>query len=472
MRTVLLGQQGKKDYSRREERRMKKKNFFTPIACLLAILCLISTFANIGERYVLKASRDIKGFSLIFGNYDISEYTAIYEPVGTWLSLIRLSVIFTLIIIVIIGIMTAIKNNRLTNVLAAIGATVNVVMLIIDPYLIRLIGEGQNDKTTGIVTLGIGEVGYFLYVLANILIFFISFILIIGEKNSYADTTFSIINTIILGLFVVITLYPILNTLAVSVNDGLDALRGGIYLWPRKFTWENYTTVFSKESLVQASIVTVARTVLSTVLHLFTTALLAYVLTRNEFLFSKQISILYVLTMYVNGGMIPTYMLYKNLGLTNNFWVYVLPGMVSAFNMIVIRTYMNGLPNSLVESAQVDGAGHLRIFFRIILPLCKPVLATVALFIAVYQWNAWFDAMLFNQLRADLTTLQYELMKLLSSVTNQGANANSMEHAASMVTPTSVRAATTIVTSLPIVMLYPFLQRYFVTGLTIGGVKE
>lgn len=451
---------------------MKRKNFFTPIICLLALLCLFSTFASIGERYVLKTSRDIKGFSLIFGNYNVEEFTNIYEPLGTWLNLIRLSILLSIIVLVAIGILTFVKNVRGMHILAAVAAVLNVIMLIMVPYLVRLIGEEQTDKASGIVTLGVGEVGYFLYVLANILVFFISFILIIGDKNSYADTTFSIINTIVLGIFVIVTLYPILNTLAVSFNDGLDALRGGIYLWPRKFTWENYSTVFNKESLVQASIITVSRTVLSTVLHLFTTALLAYVLTRNEFLFSKQVSVLYVLTMYINGGMIPTYLLYKNLGLTNNFWVYVLPGMVSAFNMIVIRTYMNGLPNSLVESAQVDGAGHLRIFFRIILPLCKPVLATVALFIAVYQWNSWFDAMLFNQLRAELTTLQYELMKLLSSVTNQGANANAMEHAASMVTPTSVRAATTIVTSLPIVMLYPFLQRYFVTGLTIGGVKE
>lgn len=451
---------------------LKKRNVFTPIACLLALLCFFSTFASIGERYIIRAAQKISGFSLLFGNYDISEYTEIYEPVGTRLLILRLGILFTIAVLILIGVLTLVKLTRGVNILALAAAAVNAVLLLLLPVLARSIGPEQTDKTKGIVTLGIGETGYFLYVIVNILIIFISFIVITGTKNSYADTTFSIINTIVLGVFVIVTLYPIINTLAISFNDGLDALRGGIYLWPRKFTWENYITVINKDSLVQASIVTVSRTVLSTVLHLFTTALLAYVLTRKEFLLGKQISLLYVLTMYVNGGMIPTYLLFKNLGLTNNFWVYVLPGMVSAFNMIVIRTFMNGLPNSFVESAQVDGAGHFRIFFRIILPLCKPVLATVALFIAVYQWNAWFDAMLYNQLNPKLTTLQYELMKLLSSVTNQGANANSMEHAASMVTPTSVRAATTIVTSMPIVILYPFLQRYFVTGLTIGGVKE
>ena len=133
---------------------------------------------------------------------------------------------------------------------------------------------------------------------------------------------------------------------------------------------------------------------------------------------------------------------------------------------------MNGLPDSLSESAQIDGAGYFKIFYKIILPLCKPVLATVALFIAVGHWNSWFDAMLYNGFNERLTTLQYELMKLLSSVTNQGASVEDMKNSGGMVTPTSVRAATTIVTALPIVCLYPFLQKYFISGLTIGGVKE
>lgn len=131
--------------------------------------------------------------------------------------------------------------------------------------------------------------------------------------------------------------------------------------------------------------------------------------------------------MYVNGGMIPTFLLYKGLGLTNSFWVYVIPGMVSAFNMLVIRTYMNGIPDSLEESAQLDGAGYTTIFLKIYCPLCKPVFATVALFVAVGQWNSWFDAMLYNRMNSDLTTLQYELMKLLSSVTNQGTSAEAHE---------------------------------------------
>lgn len=452
--------------------RNQRKNFFTPIFCIFAILTLLLRYVLIGERYVLRSTESISGFELIFGRFNLSDYMGIYESVGTWVLLIRILVIVVFLILIAIGVITFVQRSKLTNLIAMIGAGINTLLLVFAPYLIRTIGEPQTVTKQGIVTMGIGEAGYFLLVVVNLSIILISIIIYNDVKSSYADNTFSIVNALALSLFVIVTLYPILNTLAVSFNDGLDALRGGIYLWPRKITLENYITVFSKESLIQASIVTVSRTVLSTFLHLFTTALLAYVLSRREFLLNKHVSLFYVLTMYINGGLIPTYLLYKELGLTNNFWVYVLPGMVSAFNMIVIRTYMNGLPNSLVESAQVDGAGHMKIFFRIILPLCKPVLATVALFIAVYQWNSWFDAMLFNQLNPRLTTLQYELMKLLSSVTNQGANAQSMKHAASMVTPTSIRAATTIITALPIVLLYPFLQRYFVTGLTIGGVKE
>ncbi len=291
-------------------------------------------------------------------------------------------------------------------------------------------------------------------------------------KKKPADIAFIIFNTITLTLFCIITLYPILNTLAVSFNEAVDTLIGGITLLPRKFTLANYRTVFRTNTLMQGAYISVLRTVIATFTHLLVTSLLSYVLSRKEFLFNKQVSRFYVLTMYVSGGMIPTLLLFKNLGLTNSFWVYIIPGAVSAFNMIVIRTYMNGLSDSLVESAQVDGAGHFKIFIRIILPLCKPVLATVALFIAVGQWNAWFDVMLYNSGRPDLTTLQYELMKLLSSVSQQSADPSSMKNAANMVTPESVRAAATIVTAFPIVCLYPFLQRYFVTGLTIGGVKE
>ena len=292
------------------------------------------------------------------------------------------------------------------------------------------------------------------------------------RKKSLSDRIFVICNTIFMIAFVVVTLYPVLNTLAISFNDGTDALRGGIYLLPRKFTLKNYITVLQKDNLITGAIVTVARTVVGTLLALVSNAILAFVVSRKNFLFKKQLSLFWVITMYVNGGLIPTFLLFKGLHLTNSFWVYVIPGMVNAFNMLVIRTYMNGIPDSLEESAQLDGAGYTTIFTKIISPLCKPVYATVALFVAVGQWNSWFDAMLYNRMSDKLTTLQYELMKLLSSVTNQGTSAEAMKNSTGTVTPTSVRAAATILTMLPIICIYPFLQQYFVAGLTLGGVKE
>ena len=291
------------------------------------------------------------------------------------------------------------------------------------------------------------------------------------KKTSVADKVFVTLNTLFMIMFVIITLYPVLNTLAISLNDGTDALRGGIYLLPRKFTWKNYITVLQKDNLIMGAYITVARTVIGTALALFANAILAFIVSRKRFMFKKQLSLFWVITMYVNGGMIPTFLLFKTLHLTNSFWVYVIPGMFSAFNMLVIRTYMNGISDSLEESAQLDGAGYTTIFLKIISPLCKPVYATVALFVAVGQWNSWFDAMLYNRMSTKLTTLQYELMKLLSAVTNQGGSAETLKNAVGAVTPTSVRAAATIITMLPIICIYPFLQKYFVKGITIGAIK-
>lgn len=295
----------------------------------------------------------------------------------------------------------------------------------------------------------------------------------VQKRVFISDIVFDVVKWIFLIFFFLATLYPILNTLAISFNEGLDAIRGGITIFPRQFTLDNYRSVLSKNSLMTGAYNTVLRTVIGTVSQLFLTSLLAFVLSRKEFIFRTPITLLFIFTMYFNAGLIPNYLWLNRLGFTNTFWVYIIPGMISAFNLLVIRTYIRGIPESLVESAQIDGAGYFTIFMKVIIPLCKPVLATVALFIAVGQWNSWFDTMIYNGFSERYTTLQYELMKLLSSVTSQGANANDMKNAGvSMVTPMSIRAATTIITALPIVSLYPFLQRYFISGLTIGGVKE
>lgn len=284
---------------------------------------------------------------------------------------------------------------------------------------------------------------------------------------------FVICNTIFLVLFTIVTLYPVWNTVAYSFNDGLDAVRGGIYLWPRKFSVESYNKVLNIQGFMVGAKITVLRTLLGTLTSLIANALLAFIMSRKRFLFRSSLSLFWIITMYVNGGMIPVMLLFRYLHLTSSFWVYIVPGMVSAFNVMVLRTYMEDLPDELEESAQLDGAGYITIFIKIISPLCKPVYATIALFVAVWQWNSWFDAMLYNRMKTEYTTLQYELMKLLNSVmqTSGSANGNNNTSTAKQVTPVSVRSAATVVTMVPIICIYPFLQRYFVTGLTIGGVK-
>lgn len=290
---------------------------------------------------------------------------------------------------------------------------------------------------------------------------------------------FGTFNTVFMICLVMVTLYPFMNTIAVSFNEGSDTIRGGIYLWPREWTLQNYKAVFASGTIVPAFWISVARTVMSTILNLFLTTMLAYTLSRKEYVFRKQITFVFVLTMYFNAGLIPNYFLIKDLHLLNTFWVYVIPTMISAFNMIVIRTYIGGLHESLMESARIDGAGEFKIFMKVVFPLCKPVLATIALFVAVGAWNSWFDAFIYTSSRQHLSTLQYELMKLISSSMNANTNTGAShgagvtpESAASMVTPKSIRAAVTIVASVPILLVYPFMQKYFVVGLNVGSVKE
>ncbi|TYP76778.1 carbohydrate ABC transporter permease [Paenibacillus methanolicus] len=288
---------------------------------------------------------------------------------------------------------------------------------------------------------------------------------------------FHTLNTIFMIGIAIVTLYPFLNTLAISLNAGNDTIRGGIYLLPRVWTDQNYKAVFAGGTIYHAFWISVARTVLATVLSLFLTSMLAYAISRKEYVFRKPITIVVVMTMYFNAGLIPSYFLIRDLHLLNNFLVYIIPGLISAFNMIVIRTYIQTLPEGLIESAKIDGAGDFRTFISIILPLCQPVLATVALFVAVGQWNSWFDTFLYASSKQDLSTLQYELMKLLSSsmLSNSSAAVSSGADpgaARNMVTPMSIRAAITIVASLPILVVYPFLQKYFVHGMQLGSVKE
>ncbi len=297
----------------------------------------------------------------------------------------------------------------------------------------------------------------------------------IKRRRRRQDIAFPIVNTIILCLLMFLTLYPVINTVAYSFNDGTDALRGGIGLWPRVFSLKSYESILSDNSVYQAAFISAAKTVVTTLLNLFWTGMLAFALSRKEYVLRKVITTVLVLTMYVNAGMIPNYLLIsKTLGLRNTFLVYIIPTMFSCFNMIVIRTYIGGLPDALVESARIDGAGDIRVYWQIIFPLCTPVLATVALFVAVGAWNSWFDTYLYCGNAKDLYTLQYLLkMKLATTQASSNAAKTSAEalKTTTLTTPVTIRCAITVISTVPILVVYPFLQKYFVTGMALGSVK-
>ena len=311
-----------------------------------------------------------------------------------------------------------------------------------------------------------------------------------NNKNQYyaarkatqiSNIIFDTIIFLVLGFVVIATVYPFWNTVAISFNDGLDALKGGIKLWPRKFTWQNYKSLFVTDEIFHAGIISVTRTILQTVLSVFCTSMLAYALSRKEFVIRRPLTSILVISMYVNAGLIPGYMLIKHLHLIGTYAVYIIPCLVDVFNFILVRTYINGLPDSFVESARIDGANEFKIFLSIIMPLIVPSIAMISLFVAVGAWNSWFDTYLYCSNKPSLHSLQYVLMSYLQASQNQSASAadaNSMALAAasgassSMVTPISIRSSITVVATVPILVVYPFVQKYFVVGMTIGGVKE
>lgn len=295
-----------------------------------------------------------------------------------------------------------------------------------------------------------------------------------SRDSSLGDKIFDICNYTLLTLLMIVTLYPFINTLALSFNAASDSIKGGIYLWPREFSIENYKYVFREATIFNATLISVLRTVIGTVVTVFSSAMVAYTLSRQEYVLRKFVTLAFIITLYINGGLIPNFLLVRDLGLTNNFWVYIIPGLIGVFNLIVIRSFIEQLPESLIESARIDGAGDFRSFINIVMPLCLPVLATVSLFTAVYQWNSWFDVFLYNSSNVDLSTLQYELQKILQNANTTSSPESGFANSGTdsmKISPLSIRATMTIVASVPMIAIYPFLQKYFVKGLTVGGVK-
>lgn len=269
---------------------------------------------------------------------------------------------------------------------------------------------------------------------------------------------------------ILITVYPFLNVLAISFNDPMDTMRNVNFIIPRKFTLANYIYIFTENNMVMPFMLSVLKTVVGTGVGVIFTSMLAYVLSRKDFYFNKSFTILFIITMYVSGGMIPEYLLImRNLRMGNNFWVYIIPGMIWVYNVILMRSFIEGLPMALQEAAKIDGANDFVIWYKVILPLCTPVIATVSLFIAVGQWNSFMDTYLYAR---ELPTLQYVLYEIMESAQIKVDPHAAAQGVQNTVSPMSVRMAVTVVATLPILIVYPFLQKYFVGGMTLGAVKD
>ena len=286
------------------------------------------------------------------------------------------------------------------------------------------------------------------------------------KKMTTEDKVFHVFVCIFFVLFAIVTIYPLFRILTCSYILRTDDQLTGNALLQYKLSWENYQMVFKYDAFRQGLIITTLRTLIGTFLGVTVSSLLAFILSRKKFLFNKSLTFFWTITMYLQAGLIPILIIYYKMHLAHSFWVYILPGMVSVFNVMVMRTYMRSIPDSLEEAAQMEGAGYMRIFFSVVTPLCKPVYAAAAIFIAAYHWNSWFDSMVFNKFDLQYTTVNYELMKLFDSYYPKFATIRSAP------TSSSVIAAGIIVSAIPLTILYPFFQKHFVAGLTVGGIKE
>lgn len=280
---------------------------------------------------------------------------------------------------------------------------------------------------------------------------------------------------IVMIFVTIVTLYPFYYCVVQAFNNGMDSSLGGVYFFPRVPTLDNFITLLSDGNWGNAIFISIAKTAAGTALGLFATSILAYALSFEKILFKTVYYKLYIFTMYFSGGMIPFYILLKNIGLINSFWVYVIPGMINVYYMLIMINFFRTIPNSLYESARLDGANDFMIFIKIALPLSKASLATVGLFFAVQQWNAWIDSVYYIT-KAELRPMAFLMMEIInkSATASSISNAQSAGYAASAMqsTTTSLQMASMVLAVAPILMVYPFLQKYFVKGVMIGAVKE
>ena len=286
---------------------------------------------------------------------------------------------------------------------------------------------------------------------------------------------FNIFNYSFFTLFTFICVYPLWYVLIYAISDPARASKGLVSFIPLGFSMYNITQTLQLSGILHAFYISVARTVSGTILTVFCCMLLGYVFSKENVPYRKLMYRVLIVTMYVSGGLIPEYLTIRAYGMLNTFWVYIIPP-VSAFYVILIKTYVEQLPASLEESALIDGASYLTIFIRIIMPLSIPIAATVGIYTAVEQWNSWFDNHIYTFQNSSLLTLQYLLYNYfaeaqrLAKLLSQSHLSQNLQRA-QMLTPMGVRMSVTLFTVVPILLVYPFLQRYFIKGIMLGAIK-
>ncbi len=298
------------------------------------------------------------------------------------------------------------------------------------------------------------------------------------KRRSKGDVVFNIINYTVFILITLICVYPFYYIFINTISSNDLSANGQIIFYPQQIHFSNYLRVFQLSGLGTAAIVSVLRTVIGTIAAVFGSAVLGFLFTKD--MWHKKFWYRFVvLTMYFNAGLIPQFMTFRMLGLTNNFLVYVLPAIVGPFNVILVKTYIESLPPSLEEAAEIDGAGVMTVFSKIVFPLIKPIIATIAIFSAVGQWNSFSDTLIYIT-DSHLYTLQYILYtyinqanSLASMVKQVSGNntAESITNAVTAITPTSIKMTVTMIVVLPILFVYPFFQKYFTKGIMIGAIK-
>lgn len=280
---------------------------------------------------------------------------------------------------------------------------------------------------------------------------------------------FDIINTLFMIAICITSVYPFLYLLSLSLSTG-DAPLTQINLIPPELTWANYEKVLSNEYIKSGFANTIIRTLLGTTLSLISTTFAAYALSKRYFPHRTFWTAFIVFTIFFSGGLIPSYLLVKNLGMINSVWALVLPGLISAFSLVIARNFFMALPESLEESARIDGANDIRILFSIIVPISMPIIATLTLWIAVQHWNSWFDSLIYMT-DSHKHVLQVVMRRIVLQGTKDMMDVNNFEDRSLIVNPEMIKAATIMVTVLPILMFYPFLQKYFVKGVLVGSLK-